>query len=108
VLEDAAPPSGAFRFAYVIANSLNRKSGDAFPSQETIDNRLRLSTRAVRLISLEYTGGYLLGDGSAGGTDSQTASASPVRGHSCKLPRALASRWFRTLRRRGRGLCRRW
>jgi hypothetical protein len=62
VATDPAVPASAFRFSYIIASKfLNRQTGDAYPSQETLAKLLGVSTsRAVRYLADHLvSGGHL-------------------------------------------------
>jgi biotin operon repressor len=60
ICSDHSVSALAFKLAYVIGGFINRTRGDAWPSQETIANRLGITTRAVRnLVDLLTDGGHL-------------------------------------------------
>src|SRR5262245_43667024 len=43
----------AFRLAYIVASYVNRKSGDAWPCQDTLAKALGIGARAVRKLATE-------------------------------------------------------
>lgn len=55
IAADKDVPSSAFRSAYVIAQHLNKKTGEAFPSTETIASESGMASSTVRAMITELT-----------------------------------------------------